>query len=582
MYKYKSIADMFDKCSLIDKVAYKRKVNGKYEPITYQQFRENVMMFHFALKEYGIKNDSKIAILSENRLEWAVTDYGSFTIGAVIVPIYPSLTPEQINFILKDSDSEILVISQKETLKKLFPHLSDLPLLKTVITMFSYDEETFEGKEILSFKDFLARGKNLIDEVEFKETISKVDIKDLLSIVYTSGTTGNPKGVMLTHENILSNVENSLMAISDIGKDDMFLSFLPLCHIFERMTGHFLAIYCQATIAYAESIDTVAENILEVHPTVMASVPRLYEKVYAKIKNQVDEGSNGKKKIFNWAIGIGKQVSELRQKGEEPKGALKFKYSLAHKLVFSKLHQKMGGELRFFVSGGAPLSREIGEFFDSAGILIIEGYGMTETSPVISCNRLDDYKFGTVGKPINNVKVKIADDGEIIVKGPSITPGYYKNPKATKELIDSQGWLHTGDIGVFDAEGFLKITDRKKNIIVTANGKNIAPQPIEEAIKLSKYIQEIVLIGDKRKFISALVVPEYERFAGMQKEDIYELLNNEINKRQKPFASFERVKKIHILDEPLTLENGELTPTLKVKRKVVIKKFENEIESMYQ
>lgn len=582
MYKYKSIADMFDKCSLVDKVAYKRKVNGKYEPITYQQFRENVMMFHFALKEYGIKNDSKIAILSENRLEWAVTDYGSFTIGAVIVPIYPSLTPEQINFILKDSDSEILVISQKETLKKLFPHLSDLPLLKTVITMFSYDEETFEGKEILSFKDFLARGKNLIDEVEFKETISKVDIKDLLSIVYTSGTTGNPKGVMLTHENILSNVENSLMAISDIGKDDMFLSFLPLCHIFERMTGHFLAIYCQATIAYAESIDTVAENILEVHPTVMASVPRLYEKVYAKIKNQVDEGSNGKKKIFNWAIGIGKQVSELRQKGEEPKGALKFKYSLAHKLVFSKLHQKMGGELRFFVSGGAPLSREIGEFFDSAGILIIEGYGMTETSPVISCNRLDDYKFGTVGKPINNVKVKIADDGEIIVKGPSITPGYYKNSEATKELIDSQGWLHTGDIGVFDAEGFLKITDRKKNIIVTANGKNIAPQPIEEAIKLSKYIQEIVLIGDKRKFISALVVPEYERFAGMQKEDIYELLNNEINKRQKPFASFERVKKIHILDEPLTLENGELTPTLKVKRKVVIKKFENEIESMYQ
>lgn len=582
MYKFKSVADMFDKCSLINKEAYKRKINGKYESVSYQQFRENVMMFHFALKEYGIKKDSKVAILSENRLEWSVADYGSFALGAVIVPIYPSLTTEQILFILKDSDSEILVISNKITLRKLYPLLNKLPLLKTIITMFSYDEENFEGKEILSFKDFLAHGKNLIDEVKFKESVAKVDLKDLLSIVYTSGTTGIPKGVMLSHENILSNVENSLLAISDIGKDDIFLSFLPLCHIFERMTGHFLAIYCQATIAYAESIETVAENILEVHPTIMASVPRLYEKVYAKIKNQVEEGSNAKKKIFYWAIEIGKQVSELKQKGEGPKGALKMKYSLAQKLVFSKLHQKMGGSLKFFVSGGAPLSREIGEFFDSAGILIIEGYGMTETSPVISCNRIDDYKFGTVGKPINNVKVKIADDGEIIVKGPSITQGYYKNPEATKELIDSQGWLHTGDIGVFDADGFLKITDRKKNIIVTANGKNVAPQPIEEQIKLSKYIQEIVLIGDKRKFISALVVPDYERFAGMQKEDIYEIIINEINTRQQSFANFEKVKKIHILDEPLTLEKGEITPTLKVKRKVVLNKFENEIEAMYQ
>ncbi|MCC7430618.1 long-chain fatty acid--CoA ligase [bacterium] len=580
MYKFKSLADMFEKSSRIDKEAYRQKINGKYQPISYTEFRKKVMNFHFALAKLGITKGSKVAIVSENRVEWAITDYGVISHGAILIPIYPSLTAEQDQYILLDSDSELLLISQEQKLKELKPLLDTLSKLKTIVTLFPYTEKTYKQINFISFDDFLASGEKIADEKKFTETSENVGLSEIASIVYTSGTTGYPKGVLLTHENILSNIESCLSSFK-VGKEDVLLSFLPLCHIFERMGGHFLPVYLQATIAYAESIETVAQNILEIQPTLMTSVPRFYEKVYSKILDAVEKGPESKRKIFNWAIALGKEVAHYKKEKLPLPISLKIKHSIAHKLVYSKMCEKMGGKLKFFVSGGAPLQQHIGEFFEAVGIVIIEGYGMTETSPVIALNKLDDYKFGTVGKPISAASVKIAHDGEILTKGPSITQGYYKNPEATKELIDEEGWLHTGDIGMFDQDGFLKITDRKKNLLVTAGGKNIAPQPIEDKLKNSKFIADAVLIGDLRNFVSAIIVPDFDQIRGMIKDEIHKLILSEVEKNQQGLAGYEKIKKIIVLDEPLTIENGELTPTMKIKRKVILQKYENEINSLY-
>jgi len=430
---------------------------------------------------------------------------------------------------------------------------------------------------------------------EFEQEINAIRSDDLMTLIYTSGTTGEPKGVMLTHNNLISNIWGGLQVL-DADHTDVFLSFLPLSHSFERMAGHYLATSIGATICYAENINTVADNMREVHPTLMTAVPRFYEKVYAKIINSIADGPAIKRKLFWWAIGIGKKYNQKKDNGEWISPWLNSRRNLANKLVFHKLHERIGGRLRFCVSGGAPLSKEIGEFFRAAGILILEGYGLTETSPVISITPLERIKIGYVGIPIPNVEVKIASDGEILTRGPHIMKGYFKDEAATKEVISEDGWFSTGDIGELDSEGFLKITDRKKNILVTSGGKNVAPQPMENVLISSKWIEQVMAIGDKRKFVSAIIVPSFANLEDWAKErglpwnsreeliklpEVQALYEREVSEHMESFAQFEKVKKFVLLPQEFTIESGELTPKMSIKRDVVEKRLAALIDSMY-
>jgi long-chain acyl-CoA synthetase len=420
-----------------------------------------------------------------------------------------------------------------------------------------------------------------------------VGADDLATLIYTSGTTGPPKGVMLTHGNITNNVLASLKALL-LKPSDTALSFLPLSHIFERMAGLYCMVYAGGTIAYAESVDTVPENMVEVRPTVVMSVPRLYEKMYARILDAATQGGVIKKNLFFWARRVGLARSRRLLAGKPVGPWLGFQYSIARALVFRKLKQRTGGRLRFFVSGGAPLAKDIAEFFYAAGLPILEGYGLTETSPVLTVNRLESIRPGTVGKPVLGVEIKIAGDGEILARGPSIMKGYYNKPEATEAtMVD--GWFHTGDIGHLDREGCLLITDRKKDLIVTAGGKNVAPQPIENLLKTDKFISEVVVIGDRRPCLVALIVPNFENLKSYAKHKglgdidpaklvqlpaIINLIQRRIARHQEGAAPFETIKKIHVLGRELEI-GEELTPTLKVKRKEVSKRFHDEIEALY-
>jgi long-chain acyl-CoA synthetase len=591
---YENLGSMFQTiCEKYpDKAAYMTKKEATYESISYQEVQTQVNYLAAALQELGTKKNDKILLLSENRLEWAISDYAILSCGGTTVPIYPTLLPKHIEFIINNSEGNIIITSEETQLKKILEIKKNLPKIKYIILM-----EGTASDDVLSWTDMMEKGKASFEKNPkiIEQSLNNITSDDLASIIYTSGTTGVPKGVMLSHGNFLSNIEGGLKALQ-IQESDVFLSFLPLSHVFERMAGHFLATYCGCTIAYAENIETVAQNLKEVHPTVMTSVPRFFEKVYARVLDSLEEGSAMKKKIFMWAIEVGKKSNLYRQKGLPLKGMLKSKYNLANKLVYSKLRERVGGNIRLFASGGAPLAREIGEFFNAAGLPLMEGYGLTETSPVITVNREDNFKFGTPGQPLHNVEVAIAEDGEILTRGSHVMKGYYKNEEETKETIDKDNWLHTGDIGYLDKDGFLYITDRKKNIIVTSGGKNIAPQPIENLLITSRYIEQALVLGDKRKYCTAFIVinPDSvkhyaEKHSLEFKNDkdliehtsIKELIRKEIDNLSVDLASYETLKKFTLLHEPFSIENGELTPTLKIKRNVVEQKYFAKIEEMY-
>jgi len=419
---------------------------------------------------------------------------------------------------------------------------------------------------------------------------------DLATLIYTSGTTGEPKGVMLTHNNLASNVVAAEKAIPVLGPDDVALSFLPLSHSFERTAGYNFMLHSGATIAYAESVDKVPENMLEIRPTVMCSVPRLYEKMYARVNERVAAGPPLRQKIFRWAVGVGAEMFSHVVAHTTPGPLLKLQFAIADRLAFAKIKERTGGRLKLFVSGGAPLAREIAEFFGAAGLLVCEGYGLTETSPVITCNRPDNLRPGTVGLPLDGVEVKIAEDGEILSRGPHIMKGYFNKPEATAEAIDPEGWFHTGDVGHLDPDGFLVITDRKKDIIVTSGGKNIAPQPIENRLKTNAFFTEVVMIGDKRNYPTALVVPNFEALetwaakTGLQAASREELVARpEVEQHVlglmaellSDIAQYEKIKKVTVLPTEFTQESGELTPTLKVKRRVIADRYRDQIERMY-
>jgi long-chain acyl-CoA synthetase len=574
---------------VISDLLYKGK--GRYTPISSDEFGRRVRHFALGLMSLGCKPGDKVVILSENCPEWVIADFANLSLGAVTVPIYPTLVAQQVRYIISDSDAAFVICSSPELWKKVEEIKKDLP---KVAHFISFQPDAPQG--VLSLPDLLEKGRKFDQDNPgaYEKSTQAVKSSDLASIIYTSGTTGVPKGVMLTHANFISNV-TTLASIVQFGHPDYVLSFLPLSHVLERMvTFAFLSKGC--SIAYAESVETVADNLLEVRPHIMVSVPRLFEKLYAKVMDAVLAGPGLKKKIFHWAIKIGNEYGKKTLQKQKIGRFLRFKRGLAHKLVFSKILAKTGGRVRFFVSGGAPLSKEIADFFYALGLVVLEGYGLTETAPVIAVNTFEQLKFGTVGKPIPGVEVKIAPDGEILVKGPNVMKGYYKKEAETREAFEG-GWFHTGDIGHLDDEGYLVITDRKKDLIITAGGKNVAPQPIENVLKRNPYIVNAVVIGGRRKFISAIIVPNLEKLEAYAKQngvayidarelagkkEIQQFLLDEIDRATPHLAPYEKIKKILVLDRDFAVELEEMTPTLKVRRNLVEEKFKDLIDSLYR
>ena len=566
------------------------KKEGQYVPISSEEFGRRIRHFCLGLRELGLTRGDKVILLSENRPEWVMADFANLCLGAITVPIYTSLVPEQIKYIIDDSDAKAVIVSDEAQWKKIEAIRPRLAMVKHYITFM---EEAPDG--VLTFQAVQEMGQK-VDAAEpnlFESLALQVKPEDEASLIYTSGTTGLPKGVILTHSNFISNIK-AVSGIIEFSDRDTVLSFLPLSHVLERMVT-FTYLYKGCRIGYAESVDTVAQNLLEIRPNIMVSVPRVFEKIYARVMDSVLAGSALKKKIFFWALKVGKEYGRRKLNREPIPASLERKRRWAHKLVFSKIIEKTGGRVRFFVSGGAPLSRDIAEFFYALGLVILEGYGLTETSPVISVNTFENLRFGTVGKPIPGVEVKIAPDGEILTRGPHVMKGYYKKEAETREAFED-GWFHTGDIGRLDEDGFLIITDRKKDIIVTAGGKNVAPQPIENILKTSPYISNAVVIGDRRRFVSALIVPhfekleEYARHAGIpfgnrtelvQDKRVNSFLLAEVDRMTPYLASFEKVKKIAVLDRDFEIEKDEITPTLKVRRNIIEKKYQALIDSLY-
>jgi len=583
----------FDAVAKFDRPdALQVKSGGTYKPISHREIADRVRHAARGLLASGVSRGDRVGILSENRPEWAIADFACLTAGCTDVPIYPTLPADQIAYILKDAGASAIFVSTRDHAEKIKQIRARVPTLKSVI---AFDEVgALADMTLTTLEKRGAEGETAETTRRYRDEALKVKPDDLATLIYTSGTTGEPKGVMLSHDNIHSNVKAAMEAVPFSGTD-VCLSFLPLAHIFERMAGHYMMFATGTSIAYAESIDAVPVNMQEVRPTLVLSVPRLYEKMYARILETALTGGFLKKNIFFWARGVADRWAAEKLAGREPTGILARQYGLAQKLVFSKVRARTGGRLRFFVSGGAPLSPDINKFFFAAGLTILEGYGLTETSPVIAVNTPSNFRIGTVGKPIAGVEIRIAADGEILTRGPSVMKGYYNKPDATRDAIDADGWLHTGDIGEL-RDDFLAITDRKKDIIVTAGGKNIAPQPLENKVKTNKYVAQAVMIGDKRKFPSILIVPNFdqlEKWAAkrnivwtdrtqlLRMPTVQAKIEKEVKEELVGAAPFEVPKKVGLVETDFSIERGELTPTLKVKRRTIDKNYKALIDSLY-
>ena len=568
------------------------RVGEQYTAISHRTLLERIRRVGYGLRAIGIHRGDRVAILSENRPEWAIADFACLTSGITDVPLYPSLPPEQLAYPLRDSGASAIFVSTEAQAAKIAAIRSQIPALRTVI---AFDSAAAASADItLEMLEQRGAGDDAPESAAaFRAEALQVEPNDLATIIYTSGTTGEPKGVMLSHDNIYSNVAATRNAIEMRG-NDVSLSFLPLSHILQRM-GDYWFLTTGTSIAYVESFDLVPLAMSQVRPTIAISVPRLYEKMYARVLENALSGGAVKKRIFFWARSVAERWADQKLAGREPGGLIALQYKLAQRLVFSKLKARTGGRLRYFVSGGAPLAPEINKFFYAAGLVILEGYGLTETSPVIGVNTPENFRIGTIGKPIDGVEVKIAEDGEILTRGPHVMQGYYNKPDATRDAIDDDGWFKTGDIGVIE-DGFIRITDRKKDIIVTAGGKDIAPQPIENAVKTNKYVSQAVMIGDKRKFPAMLVVPNWDNLEKWAKvknilwTDRAQLLamptvrakmEKEVQSKFEGLAHFETPRKIALLENDFSVDSGELTPTLKVKRRVIDKNYKSVIDALY-
>jgi long-chain acyl-CoA synthetase len=542
-----------------------------------------------------------VCILSENRPEWWIADLATLCLGGVTAPIYPTNPAKDIAYILNDCHAKLLFVSGEEQLAKIrkLQHEGKIPLLQRVIVFDNGEAQTVSEQDgIYALSTIRSRNESSEDPLPARQ--AQLGSEDLATLIYTSGTTGEPKGVMLSHANLVSNTLGTHDLLDYIyGGERVMLSFLPLSHSFERTAGYYVAIHHGFRVGFAEDISTLVDNMSEVRPSLIVSVPRIYEKVYANVMQSARSGL--KKKLLHWAIDVGKRHSQYRMRGKRAPLLLGILNVIASLLVFSKVRKKLGGRLRYAISGGAPLAQEIAHFFYAIGLTIFEGYGLSEPSPVVACNRPNRTKVGSVGLPMPDVELSIepdpergGEDGEILVRGPNIMQGYYRKPEATAEVIDADGWFHTGDIGYIDGDGYLYITDRKKELIKTAGGKYVAPQPIENQLKLHPLIEQAVVIGDRRKYCVVLLVPAFEALEKTlnrplpadrsqlnedpQVRSLYQAAIDEVNK---PLGSWEQIKRFYLLPSEMPQESGELTPSLKVKRRVVDESFKQIIDSLY-
>ena len=595
---YSTVSQMFytNINESLDKEVVFYKKNNKWKGLTGKDILSLVEKISFSLYVNGLRYQDKIAILSNTSYKWSMCDYGIISMGAVTTTVYPSLMPDQIEFILNDSGSKLVFVEDQMQLEKIKSIFDSCKNLKKIIVM----DNSFDGNEtyIENFNSFLTSSRELIDsnEISFKDMVHKSKENDLLTLIYTSGTTGTPKGVMLSNKNIISNIISVSKLVPDIFQSS-FLSFLPLSHVLERTVGHFLPMNLKSKIYYAENMETVGENMLEISPSVVICVPRFFEKMHDKILSGLKNANSIKRNLFSWALNVGKKHMTLVNANQKIPFFLKINYSIANSLIYKKVRGRLGGQIKYFISGGAPLSQQVNEFFAAIGLTILEGYGLTETSPILTCNVPGNIQFGSVGMPIENVKIKIAEDGEILAKGPNIMLGYYNNKDATTEVFDNEGWFHTGDIGIVDKGGRLTITDRKKSIIVTSGGKNIAPAPLENSLLNSSYIEQVLVIGDNRNYLSCIIVPAFDNLkeflSGLGKDassneaiidykETNNLFEKEVMNAMKDFSRFEQVKKFALISRNFMIEKGEMTPKMSIVRKVVESNFEDKINNLYK
>ena len=575
-------------------VRFKNK-QGQWQDISWNQMNEMVRNLGVFLINRGVAPGDKVALFSPNRYEWWIADLAIISIGAVNVPIYATNSAEECRYIIENSDSKKCFVGTKEHMDKILAVKDNLPNLGEIIIM---DDIEPPPPGVILLKDALAEGSAAPNKDEFDKRLKPINIEDTATIIYTSGTTGPPKGVMLTHKNFVSNVKQVHAIDPDfLSGEHIFLSFLPLAHSLERTVGYYCPLFLGHTVAFAESIDKLLQNFQEIRPTFLISVPRIYEKVHAGVLAKVASSPPLKKAIFQWAMGVARQNLPYVCQNKKRTGLFALKYALADKLVFSKLKATLGlDRLHAAISGGGPLSVADAEFFLGMDIKVLEGFGLTETTPVTHGNRPTLIKPGTVGPPVKDTIVKISEDGEILIKGPQVMKGYYKNEAATKEVFTEDGFFRTGDLGEIDRDGYLKITGRKKDIIVTSGGKNISPQNIENSLMLSPFIEQVAVIGDNRKYLSALIVPSFATLENWAKErniafssrqdlishpEVQKLFEREIAEQMKDYARVEQIRKFTLLDKEWSQATGELTPTMKVKRKVINQKYAKEIESMY-
>lgn len=579
---------LHDKADLLN---YKR--DGAWRTISTGEFINRARAIALGLHALGLRRTDRVALLADNCPEWTLTDAGSLYAGVIDVPIYPTLSPQHVAYILRDSGARILFVQNLEKFNRVKDAIKDCPSLEQIVF---FDEPGAKAAGALSLAEVEERGRALgaAQPQLSGELAAASKPEDLATIIYTSGTTGEPKGVMLTHANLTTNLIDSSGHLN-FSESDVVLSVLPFSHVFERLAVY-MYLYHGMSVFYAEAMDKIGDNLREVRPTIMLCVPRLFEKIYARIKDKAAEGGKAKTAMLMWAVATGRAYVELALAQKKVPLPLAIKYKLASKLVFSKWRAGVGGRIRLFVSGGAALPDEIGYVFASAGLPIVQGYGLTETSPVICAGTLEENRIGTVGRPIRNVEVRIAEDGEIEVRGPNIMRGYYNKPEATAAVFTSDGWFKTGDIGTLDRDGFLRITDRKKELFKTSGGKYIAPQPIEQRIKASRFVNQVVLVGNERKFAAALIVPDWEQLRSYaqlkglnlstpaefcQHPRILDLFQRQVESLTADLAQYERVKRVALLEHELTIEGGEMTPTLKVKRRVIDEKYRDVIDRLY-
>jgi long-chain acyl-CoA synthetase len=591
----RTLAELFinatEKHDLPAALNYKR--DGRWHGISSKEMATRAGNIALGLHSLGLRTGDKAAILSSNSPEWTLCDAGCQFAGVVDVPIYTTTAPASMEYILNDARPRVFFLENKEMFDRVVPFVDRCGSLECFVL---FDDAGVSHKKAITLAELERRGTELrgTQPELLERMLEACDPGEIATLIYTSGTTGEPKGVMLTHNNIISNVIDAGENYS-FSEGDVPLSVLPLSHVFER-SAMYLYIYNGMSVHYAESIEKVPENLKEVRPTIFVGVPRIFEKVYARAKLQAAQAGGAKERIFEWAIDTAKEVAIRRADGEDVPVILSLKHKIADRLVYSKLREFFGGRLRFCITGGAALSDDIFLIFTGAGICIMQGYGLTETSPVLTSNNPSGVKLGTVGRPIRNVRVRVAQDGEIEAMGPGVMLGYYKKEQATREAFTDDGWFRTGDIGEIDEAGYLKITDRKKELFKTSGGKYIAPSPIEQLLRSSRFVSQAVLIGNERKFASALIVPNfdmldsYARHKGLEPmgpaeycrdKRIIDLYARQIEAVTEGLGKFETVKKFRLLERELTVEGGELTPTMKLRRRVVDEKYKELIDEMY-